>query len=231
MISCFGVKGGSGTSVVAAAIAVVASGDPHGALLVDLCGDQPALLGRPEPTGPGVVDWLHHGADAPPDAIGRLEVDVGPGLRLLPAGSPTVVAARPPGSTAAGHGAGPEGGPVGTLASVLGRDQRTVVVDGGLPLPGEPATDLVAAAAQRLLVIRPCYLALRRAALSPVAPTGVVVVTEPGRALRPPDVAGVVGVPVVAVVEVEPAVARAVDAGVLATRLPRSLQRSLEGVR
>ena len=35
------------------------------------------------------------------------------------------------------------------------------------------------------------------------------------------------GAPVVAEVGVEPAVARAVDAGLLATRLPRSLERAL----
>lgn len=229
MISCFGVKGGSGTSVVAAALAVLASSDPHGALLVDLGGDQPALLGRPQPGGPGVVDWLHAGGDAPPDALGRLEVDVVPGLRLLPAGAGVPLAVRRTGTGGSQPGVATPGS-AATLAAVLGRDQRAVVVDGGCPAGDSQASELVAAAAQRLMVIRPCYLALRRAALAPVVPTGVVVVTEPGRALRAADVEGVVGAPVVAVVDVEPTVARAVDAGVLAIRMPRSLQRSLAEV-
>ena len=58
-------------------------------------------------------------------------------------------------------------------------------------------------------------------------PSGVVLVTEAGRALQARDVAGVLGVPVVAEVAVEAAVARAVDAGLLAARLPRSLGRGV----
>jgi hypothetical protein len=55
--------------------------------------------------------------------------------------------------------------------------------------------------------------------------TGAVFVDEPGRSLGPRDVAGVLGVPVLATVALKAATARAVDAGVLATRLPDSLAR------
>jgi hypothetical protein len=55
----------------------------------------------------------------------------------------------------------------------------------------------------------------------------VVLVTEPGRALDRGDVERVVGAPVRAEVAVDPAVARAVDAGLLVSRLPRGLERSL----
>lgn len=51
--------------------------------------------------------------------------------------------------------------------------------------------------------------------------------TEPGRALDRTDVETVVGAPVQAEVPLDPAVARAVDAGLLASRLPRGLERAL----
>ena len=63
----------------------------------------------------------------------------------------------------------------------------------------------------------------------PWRPDGVVLVAEPGRALRVPDIERTLGVPVVATISHDPAVARAVDAGLLAARLPRVLQRELRG--
>ena len=101
MITCWSAKGGSGTSVVAAALAVLLARRPQGALLVDLCGDQPALLGCREPQGHGVRDWLVSATDTPPDALGRLEMDVVTGLRLLPTGSGGDVGARHPAETSA----------------------------------------------------------------------------------------------------------------------------------
>ena len=47
-----------------------------------------------------------------------------------------------------------------------------------------------------------------------------MLVAEPGRALRVPDIERAIGVPVVATISHDPAVARAVDAGLLAARLP-----------
>jgi hypothetical protein len=99
-----------------------------------------------------------------------------------------------------------------------------VIVDAGTRPPPPPLTD---AADQTLLVTRPCYLALRRAVSTPDRPTGIVLVSEPGRALRAADVERAVGVPVVTQLDLDPAVARAVDAGLLAARLPRLLQRQL----
>lgn len=55
----------------------------------------------------------------------------------------------------------------------------------------------------------------------------MVLLAEPGRALGPADLEECLGVPVTAEVAVDPAVARAVDAGLLATRLPRRLSRDL----
>jgi hypothetical protein len=86
---------------------------------------------------------------------------------------------------------------------------------------------VAAAASASLLVLRPCYLSLRRALQAPMRPSGVILVSEPGRSLGRSDVEDVLGVPVRAVVGIDPAVARAVDAGLLATRLPRGLERAL----
>ena len=244
MICCWSAKGGSGTSVVAAALSVAAARRPPGSLLVDLCGDQPAMLGLRQPEGPGVLDWLADGVNAPPDALARLEIDVIPGLRLLAAGSADDPNPDPnpnPG-TAADNDRDGRGGrhnrdrdrrdQARLLATLLGSERRQVVVDAGR-IDGwseSGARVLAASASVSLLVVRPCYLALRRVVASRVRPTAVVVVTEPWRALTSADVADVVGAPVVAEIAVEGSVARSVDAGLLATRLPRLLDRALREV-
>jgi hypothetical protein len=106
----------------------------------------------------------------------------------------------------------------------LGAHAGTVVVDAGT---GPPPIALLDAADRSLLVTRACYLALRRAVTLEVRPSGVVLVEEPGRALRPRDVEAAIDAPVAATIALDPAVARAVDAGLLAARLPRLIQREL----
>lgn len=227
LISCWSAKGGAGTTVVAAALALtLARSRPSGALLADFGGDAAAVLGVPEPDGPGIRDWLRAGPRATPDSLGRLEVDVGPGLALLPQGGPAIDPSRPGPASA---------DPVPVIGPLLAADARDVVADCGTLLGPEGwdqgVRALVATAAPTsLLVTRPCYVALRRALRCPIRPTGVVVVREPGRALGPAEVEDVVGVEVVACVEVDAAVARAVDAGILAARLPRALVRQMEAV-
>ncbi len=58
-------------------------------------------------------------------------------------------------------------------------------------------------------------------------PSGIVLIEEPERSLRRRDVVDALGVPLVAVVDWEPVVHRAVDAGLLASRLPRALEKGL----
>lgn len=199
---CWSTKGGSGTTVVAAALALSSP-----ALAVDLAGDLPAVLGLPEPAGPGVFDWLSAPDDVGPEALDRIEVAATATLGVLPTGQGL-----------------PRPGRWAELARALSGSGRNTVVDAGRwPV----ATELLAAADRSLLVVRPCYLALRRAAAVPVRPTGVVLVTEEGRALGRRDVEQVLGVPVVAEVPAVPAVARAVDAGLLAGRVPVVLATSL----
>ncbi len=76
---CWAAKGGSGTTVVAAALAL---SSPRPSLLVDLDGEIPAVLGLPEPDRPGVSEWL--ASDTSPDHLAELLVDIGPRVWLLP---------------------------------------------------------------------------------------------------------------------------------------------------
>ena len=57
MLVCFwSPKGGSGTSVIAAAAALVLARETD-ARIVDLSGDQPAVLGLAHDPVPGLLDW------------------------------------------------------------------------------------------------------------------------------------------------------------------------------
>ncbi|MGI8663062.1 MAG: hypothetical protein ACR2LQ_07600 [Acidimicrobiales bacterium] len=220
LICCWSCKGGAGTTVVASALALsLARVNPPGALIVDLAGDVPAVLGLSErPDDPGVAGWLGAAESAGADELARLEVPVGRGLRLLSRGDGALLASR-------GE----------LLGAVLAADPRPIVVDAGVlalagrapGLGGEVAITLAGAASRSLLVVRPCFLAVRRALRAPVRASGIVVVVEEGRALAAVDVEETLGIPVLAQVKVTPQVARAVDAGILATRLPRSLERDL----
>lgn len=212
LVTCWSAKGGVGTTVVAAALAHLAARRHGAALLVDLAGDVAALAGVTT-TEPGLSDWVAVDHELPLDATTRLEQSIGThGLSLLPTAVPP--ADRPDRLAA--------------LAAVLAADGRRVVVDAGVARPGWPGDQLVGAADHNVLVTRPCYLALRRASVAAPRPDGVIVVREPGRVLTASDVEEATGAPVLAEIRQDPAVARAVDAGLLLTRLPRSLARPLQ---
>jgi hypothetical protein len=212
LIACWSSKGGSGTTVVAASLAVALSGlSPGGVLFADFCGDGPAVLGVPEPEGPGLSDWLAAGDEVPSDGISLLEVAVARGVKLLPRGSLPFEAGR-----------------AAALADVFAADARPVVADCGT-LTEEAERVVAAHASSSLLVVRPCFLALRRALLAPVRPSGVVLLNEPGRALGGRDVEELLGVPVRARIDCLPEVARMIDAGLLTSRLPRRMVRALRG--
>ena len=204
MIVCWAAKGGSGTTVVACALAL---GWPpsHTVTLVDLAGDCAIALGMNETTGPGVIDWLASPTGRPPD-LARLAVVVRDEVRLIPRGLAVTPDDQWP-----------------RLAAALGASGN-VVIDAGTGCPPQVLHD---AAEQSLLVTRPCFMAIRRAQQLSLRPTGIVLVDEPGRALTSSDIERALGAPVVAEVRLDPAVARAVDAGLLIARLPRSLIVSL----
>jgi hypothetical protein len=210
VVACWSSKGGAGTTVVAATLALLlARSRSGGAVLADLAGDAPAVLGLDGDHGPGLAGWLAAGPDVPPDALARLEQPAAPGLALLPRGEGPLAPER-----------------ADVLAGLLAGDGRPVVVDCGTD-PAGVARSLAATATRSLLVTRACFLALRRAVTLPLRPSEVVLLTEPGRALGRADVERAVGAPVVADVAVDPQVARAVDAGMLGRRLPAGLAKDL----
>ena len=133
LISCWSAKGGSGTTVVAAAIALrLARSVP--VVLADLAGDLPLVLGGPEPADdhPGLVDWLAAGPDVADTAIDRLMVSVSPRLSLLPRGVPRAEVVD---DDSAGS----------RLAAALAA-RGTVVADCGLITPGSPSWTVAAEA-------------------------------------------------------------------------------------
>lgn len=214
-VVCWSVKGGSGTTVVAGALALVLAagrpGDEPPVLAVDLGGDLPSALGVPEPGGPGLWQWLTADPAPSPGSLTRLAATaVGDALAVVPAGPP---ATRP------AHWE--------RLAEELDALPGPVVIDAGCRVP---PVELLEAADVSLLVVRPCYLALRRAVAVASAATAVAVVREPGRALGPSDVRRILGVPAIIEIPCDPSIARAVDAGLLASRVPGALGRALREV-
>lgn len=206
LIAYWAAKGGSGATVLAAAHALRLAGATP-TLLVDLDGDLPGALGVPTPEA-GVAEWLAAGTSVPADALDRIARPVGPNLQLIGRGVGPLDEARAP-----------------VLADLLSRSAHTVVVDCG-SRPG-PTALVVARRAQRsVLVTRACYLAVQRVASVDLAPTEVALVKEAQRALGADDVAAAVGAPVRTRVGIDPGVARAVDSGLLTSRMPRALVRA-----
>ncbi len=204
-------NGGSGTTVVAATVALHPAAP---ALLVDLDGDLPRAFGLPAPDRPGVADWK--ASDAPVQHLDDLLIQVTPSVRLLP----HRLAPR-----------GPEPMRASGRASDLARWLRDrsdageqVLVDAGT---GEPPGDLIQAADTNLLVTRGCYVGIRRIETSAAVPTGVVLVGEPGRKIGAREVERAIGAAVVARVPWDSRVATAIDTGLLMRRVPRAVSRPL----
>ena len=198
---CWSVKGGSGTSAVAAMLAV-ALAKSEKTLLIDADGDQSFIFGVPRPSE-GFRQWLAAGDGVPADALLRLTTALTPNLDLVPAGDRTSIRAQ--------------------RGKEMAFDVSMVVVDAGLARDAHDiASSLVAQAETSLLVLRPCYLAARRAAATHARIDGLIVVEEARRALSGADLAEVIGAPVVATVPWDAAISRTIDAGRLGRRLPRA---------
>jgi hypothetical protein len=204
VISCWSVKGGSGTSVVSAMLALALSRHAE-TVLVDVEGDQPGIFGVAAPSA-GFRDWWN--AEVGADALLRLAVAVSPRLRLVGAGDATAEYAD-------------------RQIDVI--PELQTIFDAGTVRDDRVAAHIVEASAKSLLVLRPCYLAARRASMTPLRVDGLVVIEEHGRALGSADLAEVVGAPVLATIPWDLSIARTIDAGRLGNKVPR-VARPLEAL-
>ncbi len=208
---CWSVKGGSGTSAVAAALTMLTR---PGSLLVDLCGDAPALFGIDAPPDVGLSDWF----DSSAETASLLSL-----CHTIDGDASLLSSAR---RLDRGDGVHPERYLALTGWIAKQQTERDVIVDAGTP-SAEVAQMLLATGSRSLLVLRPCYLAVRRAVELTTRVDGIVVVREEGRSLSNADIESATGSRVLTEVPVDPAIARSIDAGMVNTRLPRSLRRSL----
>jgi cellulose biosynthesis protein BcsQ len=214
LLTLWSPKGGSGTSVFAAACALVLA-RRSGARLVDLGGDQPAIFGLGAEPATGTADWLEAGPGAPTEALDRLAVEAAPGVSLIPRGADGAALAPRPAAEA------------GAALAVALRDGAVpTLVDAG-PADSPAARALIEVSDATVVVVRGCYLTLRRSIRHPALArtAGLVVVEEPSRAIGAKEIGDVLGRPVIAKVPAREGIARAVDAGVLASRLPDALAR------
>lgn len=213
VIAVWSVKGGAGVTSVAVMLALGAQARAEPALVVDLCGDAPAVLGSADtPGAPGVAEWLgSHAQD--PSALSRLEVRAGVDLGII------------------GRGAGPLVGDASTLIRALHQRTGTVVVDCGLVGAADHFTrDIISQAACSVLVLRRCFLSLRAAQACTLQADGVIVLDEPGRCFNRADIEASTGASVIANVAVDSAIANRIDAGLLRSPLPRRLVRTMSKV-
>lgn len=208
----------SGVGCTALAVGVAATLRRHeagGVLVVDLGGDLGVAVGAAEPPA-GLTDWL--ASDSSVDALVRLEAGLSSGVSLLSRGAAT---------------SWPESRDQ-LLIGALERDPRAVVVDVGLVSPRSldamaRLRSRFAALPSALMVSRACYLGLRRALELPDRPQAIVLVREQGRSIDAHECASILGAPVVAQIDHDPAVARSLDRGRLLTRPPRSFVRQVRG--
>ena len=201
-------KGGTGTSVVAASLAIVSSSSSP-TLLVDLSGDQAAILGLPQPPI-GLSDWANGMTYREFDEIVSLCHD---NLYLAPTGTfdfETLNANA--------------WDKLLRALSLKHSEGCNIIVDLGradIPIALRKIVDTC------YLVTRPCYLALRRAVDLETAFSGVIVVNEPDRVLTSRDVESVLKLKCVAEIPYTSEISRRVDSGLLKSRLPMALQSVL----
>lgn len=205
------VKGGVGTSVTAAALSLVLAKDTTNPIyLIDLGdGDQPDIVGLPAQPD-GLVQWL-----ASPDRrLTDLAVDVIGSLRLIPRGEGSLPVDR---------------SWMAKLALALDelRSDAHVIIDAGTL---DTTIHLDPLADRRLMVMRPCYVGLRRVVSAPANWDGMILVRPPDRVLTTRDVMSVCDIPLAAEVIMTPDVSRVVDAGVLRSRVPHGLARALRPI-
>ena len=191
-------KGGNCTTVTATAYALLMAARGTHTVLIDLCGDVPAAAGMAEPTTPGINDWLSESSTSDAQTLVTLGTPFDNGLVIVHRGS----------SFVEGQPRWPD------LANAITTLPMNIVIDAGTTfLPDE----LRRAVTHVTMVVKPCYLSLRRASRMQ-RPTQLFVVCEESRALTIKDVGHVLGMPVTCEIPYTSAISRAVDAGMLPSR-------------
>lgn len=209
-------KGGVGTSVVAASVAVESAKNTP-TVLVDFGGDVAQILGVDTTDRHGVNDWLAASGDVGVESLNHLEIEVAPNLVLMPRGSSATHMVPVERATQLVHG--------------LNSNDRTVIADVGVfSGTADPRSIVCVTGDRTTCVIRACYLALAKFKDMTVLVDDVVEIEEPGRALRTIDIEAVVAMEVSARIPYDPAIARLVDAGLLQRRMPRALRRNVRAL-
>jgi len=252
MHALWSLKGGVGTTTTAVAIALQwAKNHDREVLLVDTQGDIPHAIGLAEPNNEGLSEWLAQSGD-----LSHYEQLVTSNLSLLPLGNQSI-AAKPEklaklteyltedsrqvivdcGCLWRHEFSNPS--PQLRTADQPGKSERHQEAKAAVPklryfeqaanfsAQFLLATSLLETAKNSLLVARSCYLGLRRIARSPWQPSGVILLREAGRALTVSDVSDLAKSPVIAQLELDIRVGRAIDAGLLASALPDSFLADL----
>ena len=191
-----GAKGGQGTTTVAASLAVTAACGNRRVVVIDTGGDVASILDHPPTTA---SDDLATGIDEAPPIDGVQLVH-------LPADRIDANTVR--------------------IVSELAANGAVIVVDAGVDPAVVRQFDAVRPRPQRVLVVRPCYLAVRRAAAVPYTPDHIVLVRERLRSLTTDDVERALALPVTTV-DHDAVIARAIDAGLLVTHAHRHLGKPL----
>ena len=225
MIHAFwSLKGGVGATTTATATAVLRARAGHKVLLVDTQGDLPHAVGLADAEPKGMAEWLSSSSSA---SLSQFEYPAASDLHLLPLGFSPLE---------------PDPAKLAQLVEQLAQDPRDVIVDCGClwrhelfnsDFPAEPsgqfklAHSLLAGAQSSLLVVRSCFLGLRRLDYSPWQPSAAILILEAGRALGHKEVATLAKCTVATQLELDVRVGRAVDAGLLASELPSDYGHAL----
>lgn len=215
MIVVWGVKGGAGVTVVTALLAM---GHTEPVVATSFDHDLSHVFGRSNaPGAAGLTEWTNSSQDVDASAVRSLLVDVDDRVKILPVGQQTI-GRRP--------------------VADLGENNSALIVDGGIASDAynteriDQLFDCADVAELSLMVIRPCYLSLERAGSQLPRCDGLIVVRERWQAIKATDIEGVFGLPVLATLDVEPALARLVDEGqIIRASAHRRIRTSVQALR
>ena len=201
ILTIYSHKGGQGVTTIAAALATLTANAGHRTLIIDTGTDQVAVHGITTDKWAALGDYLTTTAVTLDD----ITTNIGDRLDLIETGDTPITF---------------DTLTYGLFTGGLGH-YDTVIID-----TTPAAQPWTRPADARILVTRPCHLSLRHAT-GQRRPDHVVVITEPGRSLDTGDIEAVTGTAISAIIGHDPHIARAVNAGTLTSRLPRSLARAL----